>query len=62
MTFDDGGSDGKGIHQTHFNKVEANEGGALAIYSVDANTGNPKRTWFFFKFTEDKLGPAVAVG
>ena len=56
MTFDDGGPDGKGIHDTHFNVGKTNQDGALLIYSVDAQTGNPKRTWFFFKFQSDPIG------
>jgi hypothetical protein len=56
MTFDDGGPDGKGIHETHFNPGEANQDGAILIYSVDSGTGNPKRTWFFFKFQNERLG------
>jgi hypothetical protein len=55
MTFDDGGPDGKGIHQTHYNKGGRNQDGAVLIYSVDAGTGNPKRTWYFFKFSDDSL-------
>lgn len=55
MTFDDGGSDGKGIHETHYNPGTANEDGGLAIYSVDAATGKPTRTWFFFKFGNEVI-------
>ena len=54
MTFDDGGADGKGIHETHFNKGQPNEDGAVLIYSIDG--GKPIRTWFFFKFQEDHIG------
>lgn len=56
MTFDDGGADGKGIHDTHFNRGKTNEDGAILIYLVDSTTGKPKRTWFFFKFQNDRLG------
>lgn len=55
MTFDDGGDDGKGVHQTHFNPGEANQDGALLVYSVDPATERPKRTWFFFKFENESL-------
>jgi hypothetical protein len=56
MTFDDGGADGKGVHETHFNKGKTNQDGAILIYSVDSATGNPKRTWFFFKCQNDSIG------
>jgi hypothetical protein len=62
LTFDDGGSDGKGVHQTHFNKGDANEDGALLIYWVDSSTGKPKRTWFFFKFQDDAIPSGTASG
>lgn len=52
--FDDGGENGKGIHETHYTG-QPNQDGAIAIYSKDAN-GNPQRTWFFFKFQEDRIG------
>jgi len=61
LTFDDGGPDGKGVHETHYNPGRLNQDGALAVYSVDAGTGNPKRTWFFFKFQNDKIGRAGGV-
>ena len=56
QTFDDGGADGKGVHEIHFNPGATNQDGALAIYSVDSGTGRPKRTWFFFKFVTDRIG------
>ena len=56
QTFDDGGPDGKGVHETHFNPSMSNQDGALLIYSKDRVTGKPKRTWFFFKFESDNLG------
>jgi len=55
MTFDDGGPNGKGIHETHFNPAQQNEDGALAIYSVDGQTDKPKRTWVFFKFGNESI-------
>jgi len=54
MVFDDGGPNGKGIHETHFNAGRANEDGALAVYGPDA-AGKPQRKWFFFKFAEDRI-------
>jgi hypothetical protein len=54
QVFDDGGDDGKGIHETHFTGHN-NQDGAVAVYTSDPNTGAPSRTWFFFKFKEDDL-------
>lgn len=54
MMFDDGGADGKGIHETHYTG-KPNQDGALAIYAVDATSNHPIRTWFFFKFQEDHI-------
>lgn len=52
--FDDGGANGKGMHETHLNATRVNQDGALAIYGTDAN-GQPQRKWFFFKFAEDHI-------
>lgn len=60
QVFDDGGPNGKGVHETHFNSGRANQDGALAIYGKDSQ-GNPQRTWFFFKFSDDRIG-ATAPG
>lgn len=57
LTFDDGGPDGKGIHETHFSG-RPNQDGALAVYSVDSASGSPVRTWFFFKFQNQNIGGA----
>lgn len=54
FVFDDGGPNGKGIHETHLNAGHTGQDGALAVYGQDAN-GNPRRTWFFFKFAEDRI-------
>ena len=54
FVFDDGGPNGKGIHETHLNPTYTAEDGALAVYGKDAN-GQPQRTWFFFKFAEDHI-------
>jgi len=54
MTFDDGGFDGKGIHDTHYNRGQTNRDGGLVVYWLDS--GKPKRSWYFFKFQEDSLG------
>jgi hypothetical protein len=53
--FDDGGDDGKGVHDIHFVKGATNEDGALAIYTRDPRSSALKRTWFFFKFQEDDI-------
>jgi hypothetical protein len=53
--FDDGGPNGKGIHDTHYTG-KPNQDGAIAVYSVDSASGNPKRTWFYFKFQENQIG------
>ncbi len=54
FVFDDGGPNGKGIHETHLNPTYTAQDGALAVYGQDAN-GKPLRTWFFFKFAEDHI-------
>ena len=53
--FDDGGPNGKGIHETHYTG-KPNQDGAVAIYAVDVASGKPTRTWFYFKFQEDHIG------
>lgn len=45
QVFDDGGADGKGIHETHYDRGRTNEDGALAVYRNDARD-KPRRTWF----------------
>ena len=55
MMFDDGGDNGKGIHETHYTG-RANQDGAIAVYSLDGQSGRPVRTWFFFKFETDSIG------
>jgi len=52
--FDDGGPNGKGIHETHYTG-KPNCDGAIAIYSLDAASHQPKRSWYFFKFKEDTI-------
>ncbi|WP_233858202.1 hypothetical protein [Paraburkholderia sp. HD33-4] len=56
LVFDDGGPDGKGVHETHFNSTpeDKDKDGAVVVYNVDANQ-NPSRTWFFFKFVGDQI-------
>jgi hypothetical protein len=54
QTFDDGGPTGKGIHETHFTG-KPNQDGAIAVYQIDSATNAPKRTWFYFKFQNDKI-------
>jgi hypothetical protein len=58
QVFDDGGPNGKGIHETHFNPSLTNQDGALALYGKDAQ-GNPQRTWFFFMFSDEHIAPAA---
>lgn len=56
MMFDDGGADGKGIHETHYDPGKgSNKDGAVAVYHRDSGN-NPQRTWFFFKFDKDNIG------
>jgi hypothetical protein len=55
MTFDDGGPNGKGVHEVHYNGG-SNHDGAVLVYSTDAGTSQPKRTWFFFKFNDENIG------
>lgn len=54
LVFDDGGPDGKGIHETHLNATRTDQDGALAVYGKDA-AGDAQRRWFFFKFAEDRI-------
>jgi len=54
LVFDDGGPNGKGIHETHLNVTRSNQDGALAVYAKDVG-GQPQRKWFFFKFLEDHI-------
>jgi len=54
MMFDDGGSNGKGIHEIHFDPPGPNQDGALAIYTVSGG-GTPIRKWFFFKFDDQSI-------
>jgi hypothetical protein len=59
MTFDDGGANGKGIHDIHMDSNSARgQDGALLVYS--AKDGKvEERTWYFFKFKDENLtGPA----
>lgn len=58
MAFDDGGPDGKGIHDVHYNPTASgapDQDGALALYTLDAQTKAPKRVWYFFKFRDDNI-------
>jgi hypothetical protein len=59
QVFDDGGPNGKGIHETHLNPDLTNQDGALAVYGKDAQ-GNAQRTWFFFMFSGEQIGAATA--
>jgi hypothetical protein len=48
--FDDGGDNGKGIHETHRNPDKADQDGAVVVY-IAAQPGQPLvRRWFFFMF------------
>lgn len=53
--FDDGGPNGKGIHENHFNPQDPGQDGGIAVYMVV--NGNPVCRWFFFKFDTDHIGP-----
>jgi hypothetical protein len=55
MSFDDGGSNGKGVHDTHYNPEDVDQDGAIAIYWLDPTTNAPKRSWFFFKFQDETI-------
>jgi hypothetical protein len=52
--YDDGGPNGKGIHETHYVQGSNNQDGAVAVYHRD-DSGALTRTWFFFKFAEDHI-------
>jgi hypothetical protein len=57
FVFDDGGPDGKGIHETHFNPGDNNEDGAVAVYiQPDDGQASVTRRWFFFKFSGENIG------
>ena len=56
VAFDDGGPNGKGIHDIHFNPNFANQDGAIAVYMNVPGGGTPIRKWFFFKFSGDTIG------
>jgi len=51
LTFDDGGPNGKGIHETHFNPKFPGQDGAVRIYSSATAA-----RWYFFKFQADHIG------
>ncbi|GGA16921.1 DUF2278 family protein [Dyella nitratireducens] len=55
LTFEDG-DNVRGVHETHFNEGKTNQDGAVVVYWTDSSTGNPKRTWFFFKFNNQHIG------
>ena len=55
LVFDDGGANGKGLHETHFSG-RPNQDGAVAVYSQDPASGALKRIWFFFKFSDQSIG------
>ncbi len=48
-TFDDGGGNGKGVHDTHYTG-RSNQDWAIAIYD-----GGGKAIWFFFKFDNQSI-------
>ena len=56
FTFDDGGSDGKGIHETHFNPGQNDQDGAVAVFlQPDDGQTQVTRRWFFFKFSGENI-------
>lgn len=55
LLFDDGGPDGKGIHETHFDPGRVNQDGAVVVY-LTPRQGQPLlRRWFFFKFQDQTI-------
>ncbi len=55
MTFDDGGANGKGIHETHYDPNKGSgKDGAVGVYGVDDNSTTVCK-WFFFKFSGDTI-------
>jgi deoxyribonuclease-2 len=54
FVFDDGGPDGKGIHDNHFNPGKLDQDGGIAVYMINQQ-GQPIRRWFFFKFQSDSI-------
>jgi hypothetical protein len=56
VTFDDGGPNGKGVHDIHMDPSAArNQDGALVVYAADADGKISQRTWYFFKFDDQQL-------
>lgn len=53
QTFNDGGPNGRGVHETHFNRNAQNQDGAVSV-ALEVN-GKPVRRWFFFKFEKDHI-------
>jgi hypothetical protein len=56
-TFDDGGAEGKGVHDIHMDTstTRQNQDGALVVYAADADGQVSQRTWYFFKFDDQSL-------
>lgn len=52
--FDDGGPNGKGVHDTHLNPGKPNQDGAVAVYLVGDNN-EPVVRWFFFMFENETV-------
>jgi hypothetical protein len=56
VTFDDGGPNGKGIHDIHMDtSAGRSQDGALVVYAADADGRVGQRTWYFFKFDNEPL-------
>jgi hypothetical protein len=55
FVFDDGGDDGKGIHETHLNPGKVGEDGAVAVFIQPDDGKPPIRRWFFFKFQGENI-------
>jgi hypothetical protein len=53
--FDDGGANGKGIHDIHLNPGHPDQDGAITVYLKGTSGSTPTRRWFFFKFRNDRI-------
>lgn len=56
LMFDDGGANGKGIHETHRNPGFPEQDGAVVVYLPPQATQPPIRRWFFFMFGDESVG------
>lgn len=54
--FDDGGANGKGIHDTHRNPSKPEQDGAIVVYLTMQPNQSLIRRWFFFMFNDESVG------